>query len=168
VEYVGNDKRVGPSAFADCFALVSVDLPNATMIGENAFDACMMLHNVNIPNATIIGYRAFVGCFTLSEVTLTEAKTIGSNAFESCYNELWRVDLPCATSIGYQAFSGCSCLSDLYIRTPSVCVLGSEALSGTYLEEVEGYIYVPADLVDEYKRATNWSRYADRIVPIEE
>lgn len=42
------------------------------------------------------------------------------------------------------------------------------AFEGTPISVGYGYIYVPADLVDTYKAATNWSRYADQIVSLNE
>ena len=39
-------------------------------------------------------------------------------------------------------------------------------ISGNYA--TKGYVYVPDDLVDEYKSATNWTTYANQIKPLSE
>jgi hypothetical protein len=45
-----------------------------------------------------------------------------------------------------------------------VCALGNNAFTGTPLVgDGTGYIYVPDDLVDAYKSATNWSALASHI-----
>ena len=53
----------------------------------------------------------------------------------------------------------------IIIRTPTVCTLQDAPIS-----QVLPYVslYVPRDLVDSYKAATNWSSIADRIFAIEE
>ena len=38
----------------------------------------------------------------------------------------------------------------------------------TKLNAGTGYIYVPAAMVDAYKAATNWAKYADQIRAIED
>jgi hypothetical protein len=38
----------------------------------------------------------------------------------------------------------------------------------TRIEKGTGYIYVPADLVDSYKAATNWSTFAAQFRALED
>ena len=67
------------------------------------------------------------------------------------------------------SFNGLTALEKLIIRTPSVCSLANaSALARTKIESGTGYIYVPDNLVDSYKTATNWSAYAAQIKPISE
>lgn len=42
----------------------------------------------------------------------------------------------------------------------------ASAFTGTNIAYGKGAIYVPSELVDSYKIATNWSTYADQIYPI--
>lgn len=51
----------------------------------------------------------------------------------------------------------------LIINKPYVFPLNSNDLKGTTIEKATGYVYVPDDMVDTYKSATNWSVYASQI-----
>ena len=75
-----------------------------------------------------------------------------------------------AASIGASGFINCTTLTAVIIRkSDSICTLTNiNAFSGTPIASGTGYIYVPNDLVDSYKAATNWSTYATQIKPISE
>lgn len=51
----------------------------------------------------------------------------------------------------------------LIINKPYVFPINSNDLKGTTIEKATGYVYVPDDMVDTYKSATNWSIYASQI-----
>ena len=118
---------------------------------------------------------------TLTTYTNDRVTSIGSYAFYSC-SSLTSIDLPNATSIGNNAFSDCYSLTKLIIRTTSqVCTLSNTnafnncyhilgTTNATYNPEglKDGYIYVPDELVESYKTATNWSEYASQIKPLSE
>ena len=89
----------------------------------------------------------------------------GDYAFTNC-SKLTSVDLPAATSIGGNAFSNCPALTRVILRsTDKVATLSfTSAFSNTN----NAIIYVPDALVDDYKAATNWSTYADRIKGLSE
>ena len=73
--------------------------------------------------------------------------------------------LPAVTSIGNNAFKSCSALTKLVLgNTEQVATLGTAA----FYEADKAIVYVPDELVDAYKSATNWSAYADRIKGIRE
>jgi hypothetical protein len=66
------------------------------------------------------------------------------------------------TSIGGGAFSGCSSLTSITCEATIPPTLGlSNNLSSVTA------VYVPAESVDAYKTAINWSYYADKIQPIQ-
>ena len=66
------------------------------------------------------------------------------------------------TKIGYGAFYNCSRLTSVTIKATTPPTLTSGAFNDTN----NCPIYVPAESVDAYKTATNWSAYADRIQAI--
>ena len=67
------------------------------------------------------------------------------------------------------AFRYCSYFAKLILRSESVCTLEKvTAFADTPIENGTGYIYVPDNLVNTYKTATNWSNFADKIKPISE
>lgn len=143
--------------FSDCKNLTGIDLPNVTVVNKYAFSACTNLVDVNIPKVTSLGTQAFGDCSAL--------KTI---------------DLPSVSSFA-AVFQGCNSLRTLILRITSVCTLLSTSafrncyhflgtVNATYNPEglKDGYIYVPDNLVEDYKVATNWSTYASQIKPISE
>lgn len=55
------------------------------------------------------------------------------------------------------------------LNTETVCVLVDKiAFNSTPIANGTGYIYVPDALVNDYKKATNWSVYANQIKPLSE
>lgn len=93
------------------------------------------------------------------------ATLIGSNAFQSC-SSLTTADFPAVTSIGGSAFYACSELIKLILRnTETVATLDS---TNAFFLASNCIIYVPDALVNDYKEATNWSTYADRIKGLSE
>lgn len=61
--------EVGVSAFSNCSALTSVDIPNATSVDIYAFSSCSALRTIDLPNATSIGAGAFTNCY-MTEIFL--------------------------------------------------------------------------------------------------
>ena len=114
---------------------------------------------------------AFHAWSSLASLTLPAGMTgsIGESAFQGC-SSLASLDVPAGiTGIGTTAswsltFHYCTALEYVIFRSTSVVTLGHiSSLGGTTC-----LIYVPADLVDAYKTANNWSTLADRILPIPE
>lgn len=162
-----NAAAVGQNVFSSCAALTTVNFPVAINIGSNAFTGCTSLKTVNIPVATNIEAFAFSSCTALETASFPSAETIGFAAFEFC-ESLNIIDFQVSTNIESLAFNSCMSLITVIIRTPAVCTLSTiDAFESTPISSGEGYIYVPAALVDSYKAATNWSVYADQIRAIE-
>ena len=87
-------------------------------------------------------------------------------AFQRCYG-LVSAEFHAVGWINSGAFDRCSALKTLVISNSTMCKLNTN-LTGTPIASGAGYIYVPDDLVDSYKAATNWSVYADQIKPLSE
>ena len=138
---------LGIEVFRNYESLAVVDFPNVTSTGANIFYACYGLHTVNLPSLI----------------------SISSNMF--AYSSLLkRLDFPSVESIDTGAFSSCSRLVTLVLRkADAVCTLKNvNAFTNTPFAKGTGYIYVPDDLVEQYKAATNWSTFASQIKPISE
>ena len=146
---ISNDRitYLGMEVFRNYDSLAIADFPNVTSTGVNIFYACYALHTVNLPSLI----------------------SISSNMF--AYSSLLkRLDFPSVESISGGAFSGCARLVTLILRkADTVCTLENvNAFSGTSIAKGTGFVYVPDNLVEQYKAATNWSTYASQIKPISE
>ena len=172
-----NAKSIDPYSFYYCSALIKIDLPNATTIGENAFRECTKLTNVNLPNATKLNNYAFQNCSLLQSINLPNVTYIAGYVFKQC-KKLTSIILPNITTINNYGLSDCYSLLEFLIeQTDSVCTLqGAMCFYNCYHIEgttnstwnpnglKDGYIYVPASLLSQYKVATNWATYASQIV----
>lgn len=96
----------------------------------------------NIPNGTTtIGGGAFTYCSSLTSITIPDS----------------------VTSIDNAAFKDCSILTSVTIQATIPPTLGKQAFDNTSANLV---IYCPAESLEAYKAATNWSSLADRIQAI--
>lgn len=177
VELLKVTSSISKNAFADCSSLTNVNIPNATDIGERAFQNCASLTSINFPEATNIGDLSFYGCASLKSVELPKTTYIRGQTFQGC-SRLTSVELPNVISIGVDAFAQCYSLTKVFIaQAEQICTLGQrDAFSNCYhilgttnktynpngLKD--GYIYVPASLLSQYKVATNWSAVASQII----
>lgn len=134
-------------------------------IGNYLFKNCTSLTNIIIGNYTKrISVASFVNCTGLKSVIMLDITNIAGMGFSGC-SGLTSVTIPnSVTSIAYYAFINCSGLTSVTVEATTPPSLGDSAFSGTN----DCPIYVPAESVDAYKTATNWSKYADRIQPISE
>lgn len=137
----------------------------------SAFQACVdaSLTEVTaemLDGNTEIGNYAFSNCRLLTSVTIPSSVTsIKSNAFRSC-SLLPSIVIPSSvTSIGADGtvFYECRSLKSITVESTTPPTIGSNTFSYTFSNLV---IYVPAESVETYKTATNWSTYASRIQAI--
>ena len=137
--------RTDNNGIVYCNMLQKVEIGNGvTSIGDYVFNKCYSLASVSIPSSvTSIGTYAFYNCYSLASVSIPSSVTsIGSSAFAYCYGMAiydFTNHTSVPTLVNTNAFSS----------IPSDCV-----------------IKVPALLLDEWKAATNWSTYADKIVGV--
>lgn len=117
---------------------------------------------------TKVGQSGFDGCASLISVDLPNVVTVENSGFYNC-KLLKSVNLPKVTSIGNNGFNSTKQLDTLILRNSSVCALENvNAFQDTKIAAGTGYIYVPDNLVDSYKTATNWVTFANQIKPISE
>ena len=182
--------NVGKYAFYYCFALSNVNLPECTNVGDSAFVYCEKLKQFNAPKVTkiekdglrkctsllsvelpeciTVSHHAFENCTALSNVNIPKCIELGEWAFGSC-DSLEIIELPECMSISLRAFEYCITLTSVILRSPTVCKLKNmDAFLGTPIKSGNGYIYVPDELIEQYKTATNWSVFANQIKPLSE
>ena len=151
IKFDGEVTSIGKNTFYNCYKLTSITIPDGvTTIGHSAFYECRNLTSVTIPDSvTCIEWYAFSDCYYLTSITIPDS----------------------VTTIGAHAFYKCSRLTSIYCKaiTPPI----------TFLASTNGYeffwdafnnnassrkIYVPAESVEAYKTAEDWSNYASYIV----
>ncbi|HZJ75984.1 MAG TPA: leucine-rich repeat domain-containing protein, partial [Clostridia bacterium] len=190
--YLGEKVQTSNRAFYYNHALKYTTLPNSvTNIGAEVFYSCRSLTNITIPSSvTSIGLNTFYYCYSLTNITLPSGvKSIGTYAFSGC-SSLTSITLPdSVTSIGTYAFGYCSSLTDITIPD-GVTSIGSSAFYSCYSIKkvlIEGdtvktltnknafdgipkstIFFVKDELVEDYKDATNWTSYANQIMPMSE
>lgn len=123
------------------------------------FRGCSSLTEVNFSNITSLGMQYLNGTSLIMAVFHEGFTTHGNlNYYTSKLIEL--VDFPSTvTSIGENNFTSTSnCV--IVCRATSVPTLGRNNGGAKAL-------YVPAAAIADYKSATNWSAYANKIYPIE-
>lgn len=160
---------------------------------EAPFYNCFSLQTVSLTRGILVGDSAFYGCHSLARVVLSKyQEDISLYAFYDCYCLSEIKNLPYSSDIGSFAFSGCRSLLRFNFILPGAPgasgYIGSSAFSSCYnmqlydfssfdavptLESTDSFsgipnnckIKVPAVLYDEWITATNWSSYADHIIP---
>ena len=143
----------------------TVDLPNCLYVGSKAFYYCANLTSVNLPACTTLYQLAFRNCGSLSYVSLPNVTMLYSYCLGYC-SALQTISLPKCSYVSQRAFYSCTNLQTIYMGTALSIVATmtqSNALSGCSALQS---IYVPASLVDSYKKASNWSYYSSKIYPI--
>jgi hypothetical protein len=191
-----NVTSVRASCFFACKKIQEVYLPNVTSIGDSAFKCCDMLSKINIQNVETLGDYALSTCLEITELYLPKAITIGTSACDSipqlkkvtlgnvktigAYAIYWNknceeIDISLNENVGGdisdgiydKAFHSDEKLSKLTIRgTALIPLKNANALDGTPIASGEGKIYVDPSMVETYKTATNWSKYANVIEAI--
>ena len=167
------------SCFRDCANLVDVYLPNAESISSfgSFFSGCRALTTISLPSLATCGASAFYNCSNLKNVHLPNLTTIGNTTFQNC-SELEEISLPSLISLSPNTFLNCNKLrkvdftklagitSTINYSNIEVIILRRSiltTLSSTNYINNTCTVYVPDELVDEYKAATNWRNHAGQI-----
>ena len=153
---------IGDYAFRGCSNLVNIMLPPLVTIIPNYFLAQTGVTNFEIHGSvTEIGSAAFYSSKVKSITIPSSVKKIGAWCFEAC-SLLESVRIGSGiTFIDRGAFVRCAKLSDIYIDAIIPPAIQSDFLdTGTVT-----LVHVPEESFDAYKNATNWTKYANNIVP---
>lgn len=172
VTFPSNVETIDTAAFYDCRNMERIYLSdNIRFIEPQTFDECRGLKEVHWPLALErVSTNAFRWCSSLKTVSLPEGtKVLESDAFGVC-SGVTSIYLP--STLEYIGDSPFYYLPDSKVRIVSTSPVPLDAdgrLWGFYdgVESVE-YIKVPAESVDSYKAHSQWSQYADVIIPIEQ
>lgn len=164
-----NDRitSIGDQAFRENRVIKSVDFPNVVTGGTFAFYYCTALETAKFQKLTNATTNMFRGCSSLSQFDAPSLERL-TNA--SLYGTaLAHLDFAYMDYIDREALSGCVNLETLVLRkTAVVQLVATNAFTNTPIANGTGFVYVPDELVEQYKTATNWSAYASQIKPISE
>ena len=154
--------RIGYENYLSGFSSIEIDGVELPSVVSSYTFTTYVEHTIiyALTDPAIIGERAFYVCSAMTSVEIPNNVTsIGSNAFYQCKG-LTNIDIPSGvTSIGSLAFYYCSGLTSITVESPTPPSLGNDAF--TYTNNCP--IYVPSGSVEDYKAASGWSTYANRI-----
>lgn len=150
--------------------ITEIDFPNVSQISAGgAFQNCYELKKVNLPKLlSIHGAYAFSYC-ALEELNLPSFQ-LTTGGYRTCEenHSLKFVQLPSCYEINKWFFRNCYELTALVLAKPTVVnltdILAFENVNAINNNTV--FVYVPDELLEEYKVATNWATIADCIAPI--
>lgn len=143
------------------------------------FNVVQNVNNYVFPNLKIMPFAVFSGS-SAHVISAPKVDTIMQHAVENCKSLKKLILGEC--NMQSSDCVGCSELEVLFVDPPTEIYLPSlkkslimrnitnvpRLLGVTSSTNTPTGIYVPDDLVDAFKAATNWSEYADRIKPVSE
>lgn len=169
------------SGFNGCAQLQAANFPLVTTVKSGTFGNCEQLQSVSLPLLTSLkDGNNFYGCHNLISVDLPLVTQLGASVFSQCW-KLKIIDLPKVTNIAYSVFDNDFSLVAVILRSETMCNLTSSSsftgcnhfygtVNYTYNPDglKDGYFYVPAALIENYKAATNWSTFATQFRALED
>lgn len=169
--------KIGMTAFKDSQQLTECVLPDSiTEIEQDTFIGCFNLtsNNFHIPaNLKVIPRNFISECEKITgTINLpSSVTTLNTTCMDTTMIDTVKVNS--IIGINAMAFNYCTKLVNFVIYanngTDDLCSMyNSNVFNGTPIKNKTGYIYVPDDLVENYKVATNWSVYASQIKPLSE
>ena len=174
--------------FYSCSKLTTIpllDTSNVTNMGYMFADCYELTTIPQLDTSKVTNMQSmFSSCNKLTTIPqLDTSKVTNMQSMFSFCNKLTTIDIThmniTSTSYSDSFAYGCKSLTKLIIRNmTTIPVLSSYAFTNCYHFKgttdstynpqglKDGRLYVPDDKVDELKTATNWSKYADIIVPL--
>lgn len=159
--------EIREKAFYGCIKMKSVDLPNAVKLGTDAFNTCKWLETVNIPKLTAIPYQCFYYGFSLPDkLVFPVCKSVAGYVIS--YSETKILDILGGGQIDSFAFYRASYFTTLILRNTETVTTLQSAPSSIWQDYTSVTVYVPDNLLETYKTATNWVKMAGQIKALSE
>lgn len=157
-------ETIGNSCFFESHLYGLLNLPACKSIGTSAFKSCRITDGVYLPEVEEIGTEAFNFVSFGVDISLPKIKTLGARAFNHTHSVNFTIGAEC-TSIGSNLFNAGSGVTNLFVLATTPPTLGGRFKGSSGMSGVS-HIYVPADSVEDYKSANNWSIYESVIEAI--
>lgn len=133
---------------------------STTTLMAGLLQNCYLIEKVTIAGARTLATSFMNNCYGVADIILPEGLTTIEESGLANTACAYRVSVPstCRT-IGNNAFDNCGAtVYEFHATTPPS--LGSSAFANTVSDSI---FYVPADSLNMYKQATNWSTYSSRF-----
>lgn len=159
--------EIREKAFYKCNKLKSVDLPNVATLGTDAFYSCTWLETVNIPKLTALPYQCFYYGYSLPDrLVFPVCKSIAGYVIS--YAETKILDILGGGQIESFAFYRATSFTTLILRNAETVTTLQAAPSSIFADYTSVTVYVPDNLLETYKTATNWVKMAGQIKGLSE
>ena len=161
IELPNTIETIDYAAFQGCNNLVEASLGNVRVIGGYVFHGCSKLSNLNLGNSLEeIGGESLFGCALTSLTLPNSLRKIGYASLGS--NNFTEITIPVnVTEMEYYPFQYCNNLVKVIMLPTSPPTAGNDLF-----EFCDSFttLVVPRGSLSAYQTATNWSRYADKMV----
>lgn len=144
--------------------ILRLELPIYPFNPNSVCDTCPNLRYIIIPDGITQLSGALCSTSRLNELVIPNSVTkIGGSIARNCYN-LKKIFIGSGMT---DMNNGFIFRESIFLEEVHIAAVVPPTLQSTAFPEVAdftGTIYVPAESVEAYKTATNWSAYADKIV----
>lgn len=175
---IPNADTLAQNSFHFAPSLVTINAEALQAIEMKALNYCYRLTTINAPNLNRLSTAAINGC-PMEELYFPKLLNLGSQAL-SLLTNLKKVTFGdvCVRS---SSISDCNALETLDVKTSSSIFIPTTLSKALIIRDITAVptmentvaelkdtlnVYVPDDLVDAFKAATNWSAFGDRIKPL--
>lgn len=140
-------------------------LEGVTTIKQNAFYYNTAIEDINIP-ASVSNIETYA--FTNSSITKCVFNSIITfgNGFIFSNSSVKTIIFNAIETLSYYTLSYVGNLQTLILASDTICELPIKLYNNPIADGSNGYVYVPSNLIEDYKVANNWSIYAAQIKPI--
>lgn len=169
--------------FTNCYGLKSLNLSgwhlSATKTMREFLDCCYSLVDLNTTGMTVANTLSASNCFTnafyylykvykidLSGFDFSGLPGVNTSTFRYAYSVCEIKMSETFVAIGATYFDSCRSLQSLVLPSPTVVSLANTNAFGS--TPATKKIYVPDELVEDYRVATNWKNITCTFVPLSE
>lgn len=156
---------IGASVFDSSYSFERISIPfNVSGILNSCFTSCYALKQIRFPKKMTSLSNSIVSyCYALSDIYIPNGiRSIGSYFVSNC-NSLPSITIPnTISSISNNAFSNCYGVGEYHFLSTTPPTLGGTSVFNNIQSDCK--IYVPAESLEAYKTATNWSTHASKMV----